>query len=97
MRIGQAEESGKYPCGVCRQGVGDNSIKCIACHKWIHKRCSGRLRWFGHLEHKSVDDWVSALSFNCIFGQHRWKFSPLAAFNMVLFKICFGMQFHSFK
>ena len=31
-RIGQAEESGKYPCGVCRQGVGDNSIKCVACH-----------------------------------------------------------------
>ena len=23
------------------KGVGDNSIKCIACHKWIHKRCSG--------------------------------------------------------
>ena len=41
MRIGQAEESGKYPCGVCRQGVGDNSIKCVACHKWIHKWCSG--------------------------------------------------------
>ena len=41
VRIGQAEESGKYPCGVCRQGVGDNSIKCVACHKWIHKRCSG--------------------------------------------------------
>ena len=20
----------------------------------------GRLRWFGHLEHKSVDDWVEA-------------------------------------
>ena len=31
----------KYPCGVCRQGVGDNSIKCVACHKWIHKKCSG--------------------------------------------------------
>ena len=41
VRIGQAEESGKYPCGVCRQGVGDNSIKCVACHKWIHKRCCG--------------------------------------------------------
>ena len=27
VRIGQAEDSGKYPCGVCRQGVGDNSIK----------------------------------------------------------------------
>ena len=41
VRVGQAEESGKYPCGVCRQGVGDNSIKCVACHKWIHKKCSG--------------------------------------------------------
>ena len=35
VRIGQAEETGKYPCGVCRQGVGDNSIKYVACHKWI--------------------------------------------------------------
>ena len=41
VRIGQAEDSGKYPCGVCKQGVGDNSIKCVACHKWVHKRCSG--------------------------------------------------------
>ena len=28
-RIGQAEDSGTYPCGVCKQGVGDNSIKCV--------------------------------------------------------------------
>ena len=41
VRIGQAEDSGKYPCGVCRQGVGDNSIKCVARHRWVHKRCSG--------------------------------------------------------
>ena len=41
VRIGQAKESEKYPCGVCRQGVGDNSIKCVAYHKWIHKKCSG--------------------------------------------------------
>ena len=33
VRIGQAEDSGKYPCGVCKQGVSDNSIKCVACHK----------------------------------------------------------------
>ena len=26
VRIGQAEDSVKYPCGVCKQGVGDNSI-----------------------------------------------------------------------
>ena len=48
MRISQAENSGKYPCGMCREGVGDNSIKCVACHKWVHKRCSGissRLRY----------------------------------------------------
>ena len=37
------------------------------------------------------------LSLNCIGGQHRWKLSPQAAFNMVLFMICFGMRFHSFK
>ena len=39
--IGKAEESGKYPCGVCKQGIGDNSIKCVACHRWVHKMCSG--------------------------------------------------------
>jgi hypothetical protein len=37
----QREESGKWPCGVCRKGVGRNSIKCQLCKKWIHKRCSG--------------------------------------------------------
>ena len=41
VKMGQTEESGEYPCGVCRQGVGDNSIKCVACHKWIHERCRG--------------------------------------------------------
>ena len=30
VKIGQAEESGKYPCGVWRQGVGDNS-KLVLC------------------------------------------------------------------
>ncbi len=24
-------KSGKYPCGVCRKGVGHNSIKCVGC------------------------------------------------------------------
>ena len=41
VRIGQAEDSGKFSCGVCREGVGDNSIKCVACHEWVHKKCSG--------------------------------------------------------
>ena len=39
--VGQAGDSGECPCGVCKQGVGDNSIKCVACLRWVHKRCSG--------------------------------------------------------
>jgi len=31
----------KYPCGICRQGVGSNSIHCMNCKHWIHKSCSG--------------------------------------------------------
>jgi len=30
----------KCPCGMCEKGVRDNSIQCIDCSKWIHKRCS---------------------------------------------------------
>src|SRR5437867_11618155 len=39
--VGQMENSGKYPCGICRSGVGDNAILCTFCKKWIHKKCSG--------------------------------------------------------
>src|SRR3989441_8544789 len=44
--IGQVENAGKYRCGVCREGMDDNSIWSTSCKKWIHKRCStvvGRL------------------------------------------------------
>ena len=42
-RVGTGEvvKSGKFPCGVCRKGVGANSIKCTSCNSWIHKKCSG--------------------------------------------------------
>ena len=33
--------SGKYPCSVCRKGVGRNSIFCTSCDAWVHKKCSG--------------------------------------------------------
>ena len=26
--------------GVCKKGVGSNSILCNGCSKWIHKKCS---------------------------------------------------------
>jgi len=35
------EEKGKWCCGVCKKGVGNNSILCHGCKKWIHKLCSG--------------------------------------------------------
>ena len=41
MQYGIAEDSGKWPCGVCRKGVGRNSIMCTKCKKWVHQRCSG--------------------------------------------------------
>ena len=30
----------KYLCGVCKKGVGNNSIFCHHCKNWIHHRCS---------------------------------------------------------
>ena len=33
--------SGKYPCGACKKGVKRNSIFCISCDAWIHKKCIG--------------------------------------------------------
>ena len=42
----QIEDSREYTCGVCRKGVRDNSILCnsilcMQCLRWVHKRCSG--------------------------------------------------------
>ena len=37
----RVEEKGMWPCGVCKKGVGNNSILCHGCKKWIHKWCSG--------------------------------------------------------
>jgi hypothetical protein len=41
VKSGQAENSGMWPCGVCRKGVGSNSILCSSCKKWVHRKCSG--------------------------------------------------------
>ena len=37
----QLRDSGAFPCGVCRTGVGANSILCSQCSFWNHKKCSG--------------------------------------------------------
>jgi len=31
----------RWPCGVCGRGVGNNSIQCTSCQKWVHRKCSG--------------------------------------------------------
>ena len=31
----------RWPCGVCSKGVGSNSVQCISCQKWVHKKRSG--------------------------------------------------------
>ena len=34
-------DTGVWPCGVCRSGVGRNLIFCSGCKHWVHKKCSG--------------------------------------------------------
>jgi len=31
----------RWPCGVCGRGIGNNSIQCTSCQKWLHRKCSG--------------------------------------------------------
>ena len=31
----------RWPYGVCGRGIGNNSIQCTSCQKWIHGKCSG--------------------------------------------------------
>ena len=36
------QDSGKFPCALCRTGVGRSSIQCSKCNLWVHyKKCSG--------------------------------------------------------
>ena len=29
------------PCGVCSLRIKANSVLCLQCGKWIHRRCAG--------------------------------------------------------
>jgi len=31
----------RWPCGVCGRGIGNNSIQCTSCQKWVHSKCCG--------------------------------------------------------
>ena len=41
FRSDQVEKSGKWPCRICKKGVGSNFMQCTSCNVWIHRRCSG--------------------------------------------------------
>jgi len=30
----------RWPCGDCGRGVGNNSIRCTNCQKWVYRKCS---------------------------------------------------------
>ena len=38
---GKVTIEGKFPCAVCRKGIGSNSILSQFCRCRVHKRCSG--------------------------------------------------------
>jgi len=35
------QKAARWPCGVCGRSVGNNSIQCTSCQKWVHKKCTG--------------------------------------------------------
>ena len=41
MGLDLLQSSGKFPCFVCRNGMGSNSIFCNGCKHWVHKKCCG--------------------------------------------------------
>ena len=52
------KNSGKFPCAVCRSGVGANAIKCTTCKLWVHKRCCGIKSNLGRLSADQVESYV---------------------------------------
>ena len=35
------EKAMRWPCCVCGGNVGNNTIQCTSCQKWVHSKCSG--------------------------------------------------------
>ena len=49
------QDSGKFPCAVCRTGIVRSSIRCSKCNLWVHrKKCSG-LKTLSDCMHEAVD------------------------------------------
>ena len=35
------QKAARWPCSACGRGAGSDSIQCISCQKWVHKKCTG--------------------------------------------------------
>jgi len=35
------QKAARWPCGVCGISVGNSSMQCTSCKKWVHRKCSG--------------------------------------------------------
>ena len=44
MALDLLQNSGEFPCAICRTGMVSNSIFCNGCKHWVHKKCSGLKR-----------------------------------------------------
>jgi hypothetical protein len=72
-RNGLKEGCGAFPCCICRRNVEKNSVECVVCKKWVHKKCSdvkGKLKrnqnvqcfvCVGRVVNKTVADTVLVL------------------------------------
>jgi len=34
------QKAARWPRGVCGRGIGNNSIQCTTCQKWVYRKCS---------------------------------------------------------
>ena len=50
----------RYPCGVCRGGVGSGAVLCRLCFFWHHSRCVGLSAHDLRLIQRSGEQWVCA-------------------------------------
>jgi len=36
------QKAARWPYSVSSRGIGNNSIQCTSCQKWVYKKCSGK-------------------------------------------------------
>ena len=66
LLIGKKRSVSKVdPCGACVERVGCNSIQCMKCQRWVHRRYSDVPRQVRLLSCRNVFVRRTCLSYNC--------------------------------